>query len=63
MIFTRVTLPPTFIQRQLESARAWAQSPKLTRRLPTKGGGTLRTVLDTPICMPALSKDREPRAQ
>ena len=38
-------------------------SRKLTRPLPTKDGGTLRTVLDARTYMLALSKDRERRAQ
>ena len=38
-------------------------SQKLTRPLPTKDGGTLRTVLDARTYMLALSKDREHRAQ
>jgi hypothetical protein len=36
---------------------------KLTRPLPTKDGGTLRTVLDARTYMLALSQDREHRAQ
>jgi hypothetical protein len=36
---------------------------KLTRPLPTKDGGTLRTVLDARIYMLALSQGREQRAQ
>ena len=35
---------------------------KLTRPLVTKDGRTLRTVLDARTYMPALSKDREHRA-
>jgi hypothetical protein len=38
-------------------------SQKLTRPIPTKDGGTLRTVLDARTYMLALSKDREHRAQ
>ena len=38
-------------------------SRKLTRPLPTKDGGTLRTVLDARAYMLALSKDREHRSQ
>jgi hypothetical protein len=38
-------------------------SQKLDRPLPTKDGGTLRTVLDARTYMLALSKDREHRAQ
>jgi hypothetical protein len=38
-------------------------SQKLTRPLPTKDGGTLRTVLDARSYMLALSKDREHRSQ
>jgi hypothetical protein len=38
-------------------------SRKLIRPLPTKDGGTLRTVLDARTYMLALSKDREHRAQ
>jgi predicted secreted protein len=38
-------------------------SRKFTRPLPTKDGGTLRTVLDARTCMLALSKDRERRTQ
>ena len=38
-------------------------SRKLTRPLPTKDGGTLRTVLDARTYMLALSKDRERRTQ
>jgi hypothetical protein len=38
-------------------------SRKLTRPLPTKDGGTLRTVLDARTYMLALSKDCERRAQ
>jgi len=38
-------------------------SRKLTRPLPTKDGGTLRTVLDAWTYMLALSKDRERRTQ
>ena len=34
-------------------------SRKLTRALPTKDGGTLRTVLDARTYMLRLSKDRE----
>jgi hypothetical protein len=36
-------------------------SQKLDRPLPTKDGGTLRTVLDARAYMLALSKDRELR--
>jgi hypothetical protein len=36
---------------------------KLTRPLPTKDGGTLRTVLDARTYMLELSQDREHRAQ
>jgi hypothetical protein len=36
-------------------------SRKLTRPLPTKDGGTLRTVLDARAYMLGLSKDRERR--
>ena len=38
-------------------------SRKLTRPVPTKDGGTLRTVLEARAYMLALSKDRERRAQ
>ena len=38
-------------------------SQKLTRPIPTKDGGTLRTVLDARTYMLALSKDREHRNQ
>ena len=38
-------------------------SQKLTRPLPTKDGGTLRTVLDARTYMLALSKQRETRRQ
>jgi len=38
-------------------------SRKLTRPLPTKDGGTLRTVLDARAYMPRLSKDRERSAR
>ena len=38
-------------------------SRKLTRPLPTKDGGTLRTVLDARTYVLALSKDRERRTQ
>jgi hypothetical protein len=39
-------------------------SPKnLTRPIPTKDGGTLRTVLDARTYMLGLSKDRELRSQ
>ena len=38
-------------------------SRKLTRPLPTKDGGTLRTVLDARAYMLALPKDRERRTQ
>ena len=38
-------------------------SRKLTRPLPTKDGGTLRTVLDARTYMLGLSKDRERRTQ
>lgn len=38
-------------------------SQKLTRPLPTKDGGTLRTALDARTYMLALSKGREVRAQ
>jgi hypothetical protein len=38
-------------------------SQKLTRRLRTKDGGTLRTVLDARTYMLPLSEDREHRAQ
>jgi hypothetical protein len=38
-------------------------SRKLTRPLPTKDGGTLRTVLDARAYMLGLSKDRERRTQ
>ena len=38
-------------------------SRKLTRPLPTKDGGTLRTVLDARAYMLRLSKDRERSAQ
>ena len=38
-------------------------SKKLTRPLPTKDGGVLRTVLDARTYMLALSEDRERRAQ
>jgi hypothetical protein len=38
-------------------------SQKLTRPIPTKDGGTLRTVLDARTYMLALSQDREHRAQ
>ena len=38
-------------------------SRKLTRPLPTKDGGTLRTVLDARTYMLALSKDRERSAK
>jgi hypothetical protein len=36
---------------------------KLTRPLPTKDGGTLRTVLDARTYMLGLSQDRELRQQ
>lgn len=36
---------------------------KLTRPIPTKDGGTLRTVLDARTYMLRLSKERERRAQ
>jgi hypothetical protein len=45
--------PPSF-RRQRES---------LPKTLPTKDGGTLRTVLDARTYMLALSKGREVRAQ
>jgi hypothetical protein len=35
--------------------------PKINRPLPTKDGGTLRTVLDARAYMLGLSKDRERR--
>jgi hypothetical protein len=38
-------------------------SQKLNRPLPTKDGGTLRTVLDARTYMLGLSKDRERCAQ
>ncbi len=38
-------------------------SQKLTHPIPTKDGGTLRTVLDARTYMLALSKDREHRVQ
>jgi hypothetical protein len=38
-------------------------SQKLDRPLPTKDGGTLRTVLDARTYMLTLSQDREHRAQ
>jgi len=38
-------------------------SRKLTRPLPTKDGGMLRTVFDARTYMLGLSKDRELRAQ
>jgi hypothetical protein len=38
-------------------------SKKLDQPLPTKDGGTLRTVLDARTYMLALSKDREQRSQ
>ena len=38
-------------------------SRKLTRPLPTKDGGTLRTVLDARAYMLRLSKDRERSAR
>ena len=38
-------------------------SQKLSRPLPTKDGGTLRTVLDARTYMLGLSKDRERRTQ
>jgi len=38
-------------------------SQKLTRPLPTKDGGTLRTVLDARTYMLALPKRRETRTQ
>ena len=38
-------------------------SRKLTRPLPTKDGGTLRTVLDARANMLRLSKDRERSAR
>ena len=38
-------------------------SQKLTRPLPTKDGGTLRTVLDARAYMLRLSKDRERSAR
>jgi hypothetical protein len=38
-------------------------SRKLTRPLPTKDGGTLRTVLDARTYMLGLLKDRERRPQ
>jgi hypothetical protein len=38
-------------------------SRKLTRPLPTKDGGTLRTVLDARAYMVRLSKDRERSAR
>ena len=38
-------------------------SQKLTRPLPTKDGGTLRTVLDVRTYMLALLKRRETRTQ
>jgi tripartite-type tricarboxylate transporter receptor subunit TctC len=38
-------------------------SRKLTRPLPTKDGGVLRTVLDARTYMLALSKDREQNAR
>jgi len=40
-------------------SRASYLSKKLTRPLPTKDGGTLRTVLDARSYMLRLSKDRE----
>jgi hypothetical protein len=44
-------------------SRASYLSKKLTRPLPTKDGGTLRTVLDARSYMLRLSKDREQSAQ
>jgi len=44
-------------------SRAAHLRKKLARPLPTKDGGTLRTVLDARTYMLALSKDRERRAQ
>jgi hypothetical protein len=38
-------------------------SQKLTRPIPTKDGGTLRTVLDARTYVLALSEDREMRQQ
>jgi hypothetical protein len=38
-------------------------SQKLTQPIPTKDGGTLRTVLDARTYMVGLSKDGELRAQ
>jgi hypothetical protein len=38
-------------------------SQKLDRPLPTKDGGTLRTIRDTRTYMLGLSKNREHRAQ
>jgi hypothetical protein len=48
--------------RHMGFGRVYLQS-KLTRPLPTKDGGTLRTVLDARTYMLALSKDRGLRAQ
>jgi hypothetical protein len=44
-------------------SRASYLSKKLTRPLPTKDGGTLRTVIDARSYMLRLSKDRERSAQ
>jgi hypothetical protein len=44
-------------------SRASHLSKKLTRPLPTKDGGTLRTVLDARSYMLRLTKDRERSAR
>ena len=56
---TRVLSPPTYL---FGVSPAYLQT-KLNRPLPTKDGGTLRTVLDARTYMLALSHDREHRAQ
>ena len=57
---TRLALARRYLYSML--LRPEYLSRKLDRSLPTKGGGTLRTVLDARTYMPALSKDREHRA-
>jgi hypothetical protein len=56
---TRVLSPPSYL---FGVSPAYLQT-KLNRPLPTKDGGTLRTVLDARTYMLALSQDREHRAQ
>jgi hypothetical protein len=56
------------LTRFFRGTMLWGVSPaylsqKLTRPLPTKDGGTLRTILDTRAYMLALPKRRETSAQ